>query len=152
MYWLVGLITLSLLGTVGFGLFLDMRPARANPDLPRWLRRTIGTNLVVFVAAEAGLLLASVHQAMAASPPAVTAGASTTIGVGYGLALIGAGLPTVAATIAAALAVAPVGSAALAVIAEKPEAFGRSLVYLGLAEGIAIYGLVVTILMLGKFG
>ena len=38
----------------------------------------------------------------------------------------------------------------LAVIAEKPEIFGRTLVYLGLAEGIAIYGLVVTILLLGR--
>jgi V/A-type H+-transporting ATPase subunit K len=43
-----------------------------------------------------------------------------------------------------------VGAAALAAIAEKPETFGRSLVYLGLAEGIAIYGLVLSILMLGK--
>ena len=54
------------------------------------------------------------------------------------------------ATIAAGIAVGPVGAASLAVIAEKPEAFGRTLIYLGLAEGIAIYGLVVTILMLGK--
>ena len=72
------------------------------------------------------------------------------ISVGMGLALIGAALPTALATIGAAIAVGPVGSAALAVIAEKPEAFGRSLVYLGLAEGIAIYGLVVSILILGK--
>ena len=35
-------------------------------------------------------------------------------------------------------------------ISEKPEMFGRTLIYLGLAEGIAIYGLVVTILLLGK--
>ena len=54
------------------------------------------------------------------------------------------------ATVAAAIAVGPVGTASLAVIAEKPEVFGRTLVYLGLAEGIAIYGLVVTILLLGK--
>ena len=50
----------------------------------------------------------------------------------------------------AGIAVGPVASAALAVIAEKPETFGRSLVYLGLAEGIAIYGLVVSILLMGK--
>ncbi len=31
-----------------------------------------------------------------------------------------------------------------------PEMFGRTLIYLGLAEGIAIYGLVVTILLLGR--
>ena len=38
----------------------------------------------------------------------------------------------------------------LAVITEKPEMFGRTLIYLGLAEGIAIYGLVVSILLLGR--
>jgi V/A-type H+-transporting ATPase subunit K len=59
-------------------------------------------------------------------------------------------LPTGLAAIAAALAVGPIGSASLAVIAEKPESFGRTLIYLGLAEGIAIYGLVVSILMLEK--
>ncbi len=49
-----------------------------------------------------------------------------------------------------ASALGTVGAAALAVLAEKPELFGRTLVYLGLAEGIAIYGLVMSILMLGK--
>jgi V/A-type H+/Na+-transporting ATPase subunit K len=43
-----------------------------------------------------------------------------------------------------------VGAAALAVIGEKPEVFGRTLIYLGLAEGVAIYGLVMSILLLGK--
>jgi V/A-type H+-transporting ATPase subunit K len=64
--------------------------------------------------------------------------------------LIGIGLPTALATIGAGIAVSSVGSASLAVIAEKPELFGRTLIYLGLAEGIAIYGLVVSILLLGK--
>jgi V/A-type H+-transporting ATPase subunit K len=35
-------------------------------------------------------------------------------------------------------------------VSEKPEMFGRSLVIVGLAEGIAIYGLVVAILLIGK--
>ena len=65
-------------------------------------------------------------------------------------AVIGVGLPTGLATIGAGIAVSSVGSASLAVITEKPELFGRTLIYLGLAEGIAIYGLVVSILLLGK--
>ena len=66
------------------------------------------------------------------------------------LALIGVGLPTAVAAIGAGIALGPVGSASLAVIAEKPEMFGRTLIYMGLAEGIAIYGLVMSILLLGK--
>ena len=42
------------------------------------------------------------------------------------------------------------GSAALAAIAEKPEMLGRSLVIVGLAEGIAIYGLIVAVILIGK--
>jgi len=67
-----------------------------------------------------------------------------------GLAIIGIGLPTGLAAIGAGIALGPVGAAALAVIAEKPEMFGRTLIYMGLAEGIAIYGLVMSILLLGK--
>jgi V/A-type H+-transporting ATPase subunit K len=81
---------------------------------------------------------------------AQTAAAGGEVSIGKGLALIGIGIPTALASIAAAIALGPVGSSALAVLAEKPEMFGRTLVYLGLAEGIAIYGLVVSILMLGR--
>ena len=50
--------------------------------------------------------------------------------------------------IAGGIAVAYVGAAALGVIAEKPEAAGRALIFVGLAEGIAIYGVIVAILIL----
>ncbi len=77
----------------------------------------------------------------------VDAGGAREISAGLGLSLIviGIGIPTALATIGAGIAVGPVGAASLAVISEKPELFGRTLIYLGLAEGIAIYGLVVTI-------
>ncbi len=53
-------------------------------------------------------------------------------------------------TIAAGIAVGLVGSAAMGAIGERPEISGRAIVFLGLAEGIAIYGLIVAILILGK--
>jgi V/A-type H+-transporting ATPase subunit K len=53
---------------------------------------------------------------------------------------------------AAAFAVARVGSAAVGALAEKPELFGRVIVLVGLAEGIAIYGLIVSILVLNSIG
>jgi len=74
----------------------------------------------------------------------------TEISIGKGLAIIGIGLPTAFATIGAGIAVSSIGAASIAAITERPESFGRTLVYLGLAEGIAIYGLVVSILLLGK--
>ena len=47
-------------------------------------------------------------------------------------------------------AVAKVGAAAVGALAEKPELFGRLLIFIGLAEGIAIYGLIVSILILNR--
>jgi len=52
--------------------------------------------------------------------------------------------------VGAAIAVAYTGAAALAAVSEKPEMFGRSLVIVGLAEGIAIYGLVIAIVLIGR--
>jgi V/A-type H+-transporting ATPase subunit K len=65
-------------------------------------------------------------------------------------ALIGAAIAVAGASIGAAIAVASTGAAALAVMSERPELFGRAMVIVGLAEGIAIYGLVVAIILLGK--
>jgi V/A-type H+-transporting ATPase subunit K len=67
-----------------------------------------------------------------------------------GWAFLGAALSTGLAALAAGYAVARVGSAAVGAVAEKPELFGRALVLVGLAEGIAIYGLIVSILILNR--
>jgi V/A-type H+-transporting ATPase subunit K len=54
--------------------------------------------------------------------------------------------------LAAGYAVAQVGSAAVGALAEKPELLGRVLILVGLAEGIAIYGLIVAILIFNRLG
>jgi V/A-type H+-transporting ATPase subunit K len=67
-------------------------------------------------------------------------------------AFIGAALSTALGALGAGYAVGRVGSAAVGAVAEKPELFGRVLVLVGLAEGIAIYGLIVSILILNRLG
>jgi V/A-type H+/Na+-transporting ATPase subunit K len=67
-----------------------------------------------------------------------------------GLAYIGAGLAVGLACIASGYAVARIGSSAIGAVSEKPELMGRTLVFLGLAEGIAIYGLIIAIMILNK--
>jgi V/A-type H+/Na+-transporting ATPase subunit K len=146
MYWLIAIIILNLVGTLGLGAYLEFRPITDGARAKRWWQGTLATNLVVLAAAGIGLLVLGVHDAMAQQAVA----AHGEISSGLGLALLGAGLPTGLAAVGAGLAVGPVGAASLAIISEKPEMFGRTLIYLGLAEGIAIYGLVVTILLLGK--
>jgi V/A-type H+-transporting ATPase subunit K len=64
--------------------------------------------------------------------------------------LVAAGATTAISSFAASFAVARVGSAAVGALAEKPELFGRVVVLVGLAEGIAIYGLIASILILNR--
>ena len=129
------------------GLFLEFKPRVFGQDTITLAKKSIGFNLLLFVGGMIALLFMGTQDVMAADQAAALTGE---ISVGLGLALIGVGLPTGLATIGAGIAVSSVGAASLAVITEKPEIFGRTLIYLGLAEGIAIYGLVVTILLLGK--
>jgi len=63
---------------------------------------------------------------------------------------LSAAISTGLSAIAAGVAVAYVGAAAVGAMSEKPEIAGRALIYVGLAEGIAIYGLIIAIMILGK--
>lgn len=65
---------------------------------------------------------------------------------------VAAALSTGLAALGAAYAVAAVGAAAVGAIAEKPELFGRVIILVGLAEGIAIYGVIVSVLILNRLG
>lgn len=67
-------------------------------------------------------------------------------------AVIAAAVVAGLSTLAAGYAVAAVGSAAVGALAEKPELLGRVLILVGLAEGIAIYGLIVAVLILNRAG
>jgi V/A-type H+-transporting ATPase subunit K len=110
----------------------------------RGFRRLLALNGVMMLAAlalAALLLLGVVEPAQAA-----TGGG----GSNSWAALLGAGIAVAGSTIGAGFAVAYTGAAALAAVSEKPEMLGRSLIFVGLAEGIAIYGLVVAIILIGK--
>jgi len=103
------------------------------------------------------LLLGLGSTALLLGTPAAHA-ASETAGAAKGALLdanwlfIGAALATGLSSLGAGFAVGKVGTAAVGALAEKPELFGRLLIFIGLAEGIAIYGLIVSILMLNRLG
>lgn len=77
--------------------------------------------------------------------PAASSTAEAT-GLGY----LAMALSTGMASIGAGYAVGAVGSSALGAISEDPKLLGKTLIYVGLAEGIAIYGLIISIIIMGK--
>lgn len=107
----------------------------------------LGALALLAMAATATPSLASTGpHAVAAATAAATAAAAPL----NGSALIGAAIAVAGSSIGAAFAVAYTGSAALAAMSERPELFGRAMVIVGLAEGIAIYGLIVSVILIGK--
>jgi len=135
--WLIGLPFL-LLTAVGIGSQLRRRPRPA-------LRAVQLLNILLLIGA--GVLLA---LAITASPSNAATVATTAPKSYGGQALIGAAIAVAGSSFGAAIAVAYTGSAALAAMSERPEMFGRAMVIVGLAEGIAIYGLVIAIILIGK--
>lgn len=79
-----------------------------------------------------------------------TASAAALPNPASGLGFIAAALATGLATIGAGYAVGAVGSSALGAVSEDPNILGKTLIFVGLAEGIAIYGLIVSIMILGR--
>jgi V/A-type H+-transporting ATPase subunit K len=120
----------------------------ARAALRRWpqlgVRWLVRVNLSIAGAATLALVMVLAGVVEPASAATVAAQHNA------GDAFIGAGIAVAGSTIGAGVAVSYTGAATLAAIAEKPEMLGRSLVIVGLAEGIAIYGLIVAVILIGK--
>ena len=106
-------------------------------------KKAIGANVFFFFGAFviAGIMLFggdTVHAAEAA-----TQTASNATGFGYLAAALATGLSCVGGGIA-------VASAALGAISEDSSALGKSLIFVGLAEGVCLYGLIISFMILGK--
>ncbi len=138
---MISSVLLGAPAAIAGGLLAQAVLRRAPRVGVRWIVRI---NVTVAGAA----LLALVLMFAGVVDPAQAATAATNGSAGD--AFIGAGIAVAGSTLGAGVAVSYTGSAALAAIAEKPEMLGRSLVIVGLAEGIAIYGLIVAIILIGK--
>lgn len=107
-------------------------------------KRALVTNIASFCAL---FVIATVlgfgGSAMAADMSVEAATASAA-----GLKYIGAALAVGLSGIGGGIAVASSASAALGAISENDKAFGKALIFVGLAEGVALYGLIVALLLL----
>jgi len=83
------------------------------------------------------------EESEAAEQAAANAG-GITAGVKYLAAAIAVGL----ACIAGGIAVAKIGSSAMGAMSENPELSGKALPFVGLAEGICLWGMLVAVLIL----
>lgn len=137
--WLIALP--ALVGGAAYTLVLSRRRGRTGV-------RILATTNVVLLVLAAALMAVALTAGPAPAAPVIAAEAAGN-GSG-GMALLAAAIAVAGSSIGAAIAVAYTGAAALAAMSERPELFGRAMVIVGLAEGIAIYGLIVSIILIGK--
>ena len=108
-------------------------------------KRALGANIASFFAF---LVLASVVGIGGSASAAGAEAAAAAGGMAEGLKYVGAALAVGLSGIGGGIAVASSAAAALGAISENDKAFGKALIFVGLAEGVALYGLIVALLLL----
>lgn len=78
------------------------------------------------------------------------AAAGTGMTIGTGLAYLAAGLVTGISCIGAGIAISAAAPAAIGAFSEDPAAFGKALIFVALGEGVGLYGLLISILIVNK--
>jgi len=131
--------TILVIATIATGLyFLNKEDQNTGFKISKALR----INLFVFIPLLLGALTILMPDAVKAATRAPQQTSAS------GLQYIAAALSTGLATIGAGYAVGAVGSSALGAVSEDPKILGKTLIFVGLAEGVAIYGLIVSIFIL----
>lgn len=107
------------------------------------------TQISLFAAAFIGVLIFQVNGLSVAAADA-TATTSITGTLAQGLGFIAAAIATSASALGAGFAVASAAPAAIGAISENSENFGKAMIFVALAEGVAIYGLLISILIINN--
>ena len=136
---ILALMILFVMSTIAFGIKLYAKNEQSSGSL----KKLLIANITGFAPLAAMAILLMVPDLVFA---ATEGAASSSSGLGY----IAAALSTGMATIGAGYAVGAVGSSALGAVSEDEKILGKTLIFVGLAEGIAIYGLIISILILGR--
>ena len=143
-----------------FGLILSVTAVLLTMVLGALMRRAgfrgskkvfacaVTVSFLIVLTGAAFVLLSA--PAMAADPSEDIAQVRPEMASSNGMGFIGMALATGLACIGAGIAVGSVGSAAIGLVGEQPGAIGTTLIYVGLAEGVAIYGIVISMLILSK--
>jgi V/A-type H+/Na+-transporting ATPase subunit K len=147
MTWLLVLPAIVLVGGATALVGRRHRPSPEGQRRGAW-RFLLVVNALMIIASATVLVVAA--AATSAAAPGVQPAAAPLDTSGRWAALLGAAIAVACSSIGAAIAVAYTGAAALAALSERPELFGRAMVILGLSEGIAIYGLIIAIILIGR--
>ena len=140
------LLPLFALAMIIVPLVIAIRKAHAGVPFSR--KNTILLNSGLFVGTMILMTIFLPVIAAAEGVPDAAAAAAASAGVGSGLKYIAAAIPTGLATIGTGIAVGNAASAAIGATSEDEKNLSKALIFVALGEGVAIYGLLVSILIL----
>lgn len=110
-------------------------------------KKALALNVVTFFGT---LLISQIVLFSSTASAAETAAATSAAGISTGLGYIAAALATGLSCVGGGIAVASAASAALGAISEDSTILAKSLLFVGLAEGVCLYGLIISFMILGK--
>ncbi len=123
-------------------LFINLK--RTKDKKPTNRKRAIITNVVSFIGVMAVMTVMPLTGAFAAGETAAVAADGMTEAMKY----LAAALSTGMATIGTGIAVGSAAPAAIGAVSENDKSFTKALIFVALGEGVAIYGLLISILIL----
>lgn len=111
-------------------------------------KKALAGNVITFFGCMVVALIAcfGASPALADGEAAVETAANSAAGWAY----IAAALSTGLSCLGGGIAVASAASAALGAISEDSSILGKSLIFVGLAEGVCLYGLIISFMIIGK--
>lgn len=137
------LLALSIsIGTIVYG-YKAMKKKKSGS-----IKKALLTTLSAFVLVMIGAIVSTLFGGNVFADTATDVTAATGISLGEGFKYLAAALSTGLATIGTGLAVGSVGSSAVGAVSEDSSILGKTLIFVGMAEGIAIYGMIISILIL----
>lgn len=125
--------------TIGVGVYAVKRRI-SNQKTKVFLKLNLSGFALLLIAITVFMLSGNIASASEMATAVATGG--------DGLKYVGAALSTGLACVGAGIATGGASSAAIGAISEEPKLLGRTLIFVGLSEGIAIYGLIISILIL----
>lgn len=123
-------------------LFINLK--RTKQHKPTNRKRAVITNIASFIGVMALMTVIPATGALAAGAETAAAADGFTEGMKY----LAAALSTGMATIGTGIAVGSAAPAAIGAVSENDKAFTKALIFVALGEGVAIYGLLISILIL----
>lgn len=125
-------------------------PLRKKCTETGFVRRRMLTNAGIFGVTALLLVAMAAVGVFAEGVPAAaeTAEAAAAAGNAAGMGYLAAALSTGLSCVGAGIAIASTAPAAIGAFSEDPKAFGKALIFVVLGEGVALYGLLISILII----